>query len=503
MTDQSSRGGSDSPRSSSGMISLFANPISVMGLWLAGVAFVVILFLMGVELTADETNPYLGIITFAVLPIFLGIGLVAAVLGALRERRRRARGEEDAHWPVLDLNAARQRRILAWSTFGGVIFLALSAFGSLKAYEYTETNAFCGTACHDVMEPEYTAYQNSAHARVHCVDCHIGPGAEWFVRSKISGLYQVYAVLADKVPRPIHTPIANLRPSTDTCENCHWPEKFFGNTHVRRDYYLHDEDNTHVRVDLMLRVGGGDGREGPEDGIHWHMNIASDIEYVAADDRRQSIDWFRVTRLDGSVSTYVREGSDLSHDTPPEGEVRSMDCIDCHNRPSHRFLPPQVSMNAALARGEIPTSLPGIKALGVELLDADYETREEGLQAIESALRTEYEDQTTPAQLQNVIADIQEIYRENYFPAMKANWKAFPENIGHMWAPGCFRCHNGEHVNEVGETLTRDCNVCHVILAEEPAQGGALMSLVGVPFQHPEDIGGAWEEIACTECHAP
>jgi len=498
MTDPTSQG-DQRP----GKVSLFANPISVIGIWLAGISLIVILLLMAYEATLHGHNPYLGIITFVVLPTFLVLGIVLAAIGALRERRRRARGEADAHWPILDLNVGAQRRTLGLLSMAAVVFLAMSAFGSLKAYEYTETNEFCGTVCHTVMEPEYTAYQNSAHSRVPCVECHIGPGVDWFVKSKLSGAYQLYAVAMDNYPRPIHTPIANLRPSQDTCENCHWPEKFFGNNYVTRDYYLQDEDNTHVRVDLMLRVGGGDGREGPQDGIHWHMNIANEIEYIAADERRQEIDWFRVTRLDGTVSTYVRDGSDIAHDEVPEGEIRSMDCIDCHNRPSHRFFPPQVSMNAALARGEISTTLPGVKGLGVELLEGDYETTEEAVAAIEASVRDEYASIASPADVDATVATIQEIYRNNYFPKMNTNWKAFPENIGHMWAPGCFRCHDGEHVNEAGNTLTRDCNVCHVILAEEPAQGGSLMSLVGVPFQHPEDIGEEWKEVSCVECHAP
>ncbi|HKK71657.1 MAG TPA: NapC/NirT family cytochrome c [Candidatus Krumholzibacteria bacterium] len=505
MNDESPRandhGSGGSRRSST--ISLFANPISVVGLWIAGVSFVVTLLLMAIEMTSSSHNPYLGIITFVVLPVFMGLGIVVAIFGALRERRRRARGEDDAHWPVLDLNAARQRRALAWISAAAVVFLGLSAFGSLKAYEYTETNEFCGTVCHTVMEPEYTAYQHSAHSRVPCVDCHIGPGAEWFVRSKISGAYQVYAVAADVYPRPIHTPIKNLRPSQDTCENCHWPQKFFGDTYITRNYYLTDEENSHTRLDLMLRVGGGDGREGPREGIHWHMNIANDIEYVAADERRQKIDWFRVTRLDGSVSTYVREGSGLPHDEPPEGEVRSMDCIDCHNRPSHRFLPPQVAMNAAMARGEISTDLAGIKGLGVEILEDEYQSKDEALEVIETTLRDEYADADHAGLVAPAVRAIQEIYRVNYFPQMKTNWKAFPENTGHMWAPGCFRCHNGDHVNEAGESLTRDCNACHVILAEQPPQGDQMMSLVGVDFQHPEDIGELWRDMSCVECHAP
>lgn len=485
-------------------VSLLANPLSLFGGWLAGVALLVILFMMGVEATSTDHNPYTGIITFVVLPAVMVFGLIVAGFGAWRERRRRKReGAAGAHWPVLDFNQTAQRRTLALVSTAVVLFLGLSAFGSFKAYEYTESNAFCGTVCHEAMEPEYTAYQNSPHARVHCVDCHIGPGAEWFVRSKLSGAYQIYAVLADKVPRPIHTPIKNLRPSSDTCETCHWPEQFFGNTYVTRDYYLSDDENSHMRLVMMLRVGGGDGREGPLEGIHYHMNIANKIEYIPADDRRQRIDWVRVTRPDGSTNTYVSEEANFDPDTIPEGELRTMDCIDCHNRPSHRYLPPTVAVNSAISHGEISRELRGVKGLAVRLLEDEYETREEALAAIEAGMREAYAHEGMDHEVERAITKVQTIYRQNYFPAMKTSWKAFPDNIGHLWAPGCFRCHGGQHKDERGETISRDCTVCHVLLAEETTEGAQLVSLRGVEYQHPEDIDLAWMEMNCTECHAP
>jgi hypothetical protein len=484
--------------------SLLANPISMLGALLALVSFLAILFMMVIEATSAEPNPYTGIFTFVVLPGFLVFGLILCAFGASRERKRRRRdGAEGAHWPIVDFNNTGQRRTITVVSTAAVVFLGLSAFGSFKAYEYTDSNEFCGTMCHEVMEPEYTAYQNSPHSRVHCVECHIGPGAEWFVRAKISGAYQVYAVLANKIPRPIHTPVANLRPSSDTCETCHWPEKFFGNTFTSRDYYVSDEENTHVGLEMMLRVGGGDGREGPNDGIHWHVSENNKVEYVAADERRQQIDWFRVTRDDGTVSVYVSEDSDLSHDEVPEGELRTMDCIDCHNRPSHRYLPPHTSVNRAMAQGTISTELPSVKALSVELIEAEYETKDEALEAIATGMHDAYDGSADPAKVESAVAELQQIYRLNYFPSMKTDWRAFPENIGHLWAPGCFRCHDGMHFDEEERQLSRDCNVCHVLLAEETAGGEELVSLRGVEFQHPEDIDLAWQEMVCTECHAP
>ena len=89
----------------------------------------------------------------------------------------------------------------------------LSSLGSYRVFEETESPQFCGALCHTVMKPEYTAYKISPHSRVRCTECHIGPGASWFVRAKLSGLYQVYATVTDVYPRPIPVPVQNLRPA--------------------------------------------------------------------------------------------------------------------------------------------------------------------------------------------------------------------------------------------------------------------------------------------------
>ena len=99
-----------------------------------------------------------------------------------------------------------------------MLLVVISAVLSYRAYQFTDSVAFCGATCHTPMKPEYTAYQDSPHARVPCVGCHVGPGATWYVRSKLSGTYQVYAVFRDVYPRPITTPISDLRPVQQACE---------------------------------------------------------------------------------------------------------------------------------------------------------------------------------------------------------------------------------------------------------------------------------------------
>ena len=189
----------------------------------------------------------------------------------------------------------RQRNAFLLVAVVTFVFLMFTALGSYRTYEFTESVQFCGQTCHAVMKPEYTAYQNSSHARVACVQCHIGPGATWFVKSKLSGSYQVYATLFHKYPRPIPTPVQNLRPAQETCEQCHWPQKFYGAVEKVRTHFMSDEKNSPWTVEMLLKVGGGDPTHGPVGGIHWHMNVANKVEYIATDEARQIIPWVRIT----------------------------------------------------------------------------------------------------------------------------------------------------------------------------------------------------------------
>jgi hypothetical protein len=492
--------------------SRFANPISAIGGWIAAVTFVAVLFLIAVEATSEEPNAYAGIITFMILPGIMIIGLFMLFFGAWRESKRRAQGLDPAsNWIVLDFSSARTRKATAIITASALAFIGLSVFGSFKAYEYTESNEFCGTVCHTVMEPEHTAYQASPHAKVHCVECHIGPGAEWFVKSKITGAYQLYAVARDIYPRPIHTPITNLRPARDICEQCHWPSKHVGDKYIRRDYYLTDEENTHSAMNLLMRVGGGDSDFGPKEGIHWHVSEDHVVEYWASDDRRQEIPWMRVTHQDGSQVVYIDEEADFDPADVVESEIRTMDCIDCHNRPSHQYLNPADAVNRQLALGEIDPAIPSIKSTAVDLLEADYETRDEAFSAIEAELIAHFETEIPErlaedrATLDGTVDAVQQIFAHNYFPEMKTNWTSHPSNIGHLRFPGCMRCHTTSHVaEETGETLHRDCNTCHYIMTRnEELETDTTLSLTVGEFAHPVDIGGAWEEMLCTDCHAP
>jgi hypothetical protein len=489
--------------------SSFYNPVTLAGAAIALVSFGLILFLTVVEAFSEEHKPYMGIIAFVILPVFLLMGLALVMFGIFREHRRERLGIARRHrLPRIDLNDPRHRLVFTVFSLGTILLLVFSAFGSFKAYEYTDSDEFCGTVCHKVMEPEYTAYKYSPHARVGCVKCHIGPGATWFVRSKLSGAYQVYAVLANVYPKPIPTPIEDLRPAQETCEQCHWPQNFYFEKKIVNTYYISDEKNTRWTLDLLMKIGGGNDESGVTSGIHWHMNIANEITYATLDPERLEIPWIKVKSRDGKVKIYRDKNNKLSDEELLKGFVKKMDCIDCHNRPTHIYHPASVSINRFITNGTIDSDLPYIKSIGVTTLEKSYTEKEIALDSIKLTINNFYQNnypeiaEKKKESIKESIKEIQKIYSRNYFPEMKVSWKKFPNNIGHMFSPGCFRCHDGNHVSDDGKALLKDCNVCHTILAEQYDRDPPKVSLNGIEFEHPVDIGNSWKEMNCSDCHS-
>jgi len=346
------------------------------------------------------------------------------------------------------------------------------------------------------MQPEFVAYSHGPHARVACAECHVGPGATWFVRSKLSGTYQLYAVAFHKYPTPIPTPVKNLRPARETCDQCHWPSKFVGNLDKTYNHFLGDETNTPYSVRLLLKVGGDDPAHGPVGGIHWHMAISNKVEYIATDAARQKIPWVRMTDPTGLVTVF--RDKTFTND-PSRYEIRQMDCIDCHNRPAHRYEDPADSVNLAMATGKIDRGLRYIKTNAVYALTRPYRTEQEAQVGIARFLESQYPGD---ARVCRAIPVVQQIYAENFFPAMKTDWSVHPDNLGHRTWPGCFRCHDGKHKTENGKRGIKgnDCNACHIILAQ--GQGAELkkLSAEGQEFKHPEDLYDS--SFQCTDCHS-
>ncbi len=381
-----------------------------------------------------------------------------------------------------------------------MLFLLTTAVLSYHTYHYSESVQFCGQACHTVMKPELITYQHGSHARVACVECHIGSGAEWFVKAKISGTYQVYAVAFNKYPKPVPTPIKNLRPAQETCEQCHWPKKFVGNLDRTYNYYLGDETNTPYSIRLTMKVGGGDPTHGPVGGIHWHMNVGNKVQYYATDPARQKIPWVRTVDAQGVVTEFRIPGFT---NAIPENEVRTVDCMDCHNRPAHKYMSPDRAVNLAMSlEGQIDRGLPWIKTNAVFALTQSYTNETQAAQNIATILAERYPVDKFPSKQTSVkraIDVVQGIYRDNFFPEMKAQWDKYPDNIGHMIWPGCFRCHDEKHKTADGKRTIKasDCNTCHTILAQGKDEELNLLSPGGQKFKHPGDeVDGA-----CNDCH--
>lgn len=487
--------------------SIFRNYISLVGaaIVIASLVSVVLLFL--IEITSRGDNPYLGILTYIIFPSILMFGLAVVILGAFLERRRRRRAspEEIAAYPRLDLNDSRARRAVFAFLSITFLFISASAFGSYRAYEYTESVGFCGQTCH-VMKPERTAYQAGAHARVGCVGCHVGPGAGWYVRSKLSGAYQLYSVTFNKYPRPIKTPVHNLRPAQETCEQCHWPEKFFGAQMKVFNRYGYDEQNTLRQRRMLINVGGGSPATGLVTGIHWHMNIGNEVTYVSTDDHRQVIPWVRIKDRQGNVTEFVDRTRPLSVDQIAAADKRKMDCVDCHNRPAHVYLPPDVAVDQSFVAGRLDPSLPYLKRKAVEALSQQYETTSDAVNRIAAGLndfyRTTYPDVYSQKQdaIKGAVTEVQRIFETYFFPEMKTDWQTHPNNIGHLYFSGCFRCHDGEHVSNTGKVITNNCNVCHTVIYDSMNPAASVKT---GPFQHPVDLGALADEHKCDYCHKP
>ncbi len=487
----------------------FYNPITLAGAALSGISFGLIIFLMLLDALASESKPYMGIIAFVILPVFLILGLLLIAYGIFREHKREREGKSrESHLPVVDLNNPKHRTAVSFFLVGSVLLLLFSAFGSFKAYEYTDSDQFCGTVCHKVMNPEYTAYQSSPHARVGCVKCHIGPGAGWFVRSKLSGTYQVYSVIFNKYPKPIPTPIENLRPARETCEQCHWPKVFYGEKEIINHYYLSDENNSKMDLTLLMKIGGGNEESGVTSGIHWHMNIANTVTYLATDTARQVIPWVKIRSREGKETIYKSTEVDIPKEKLKNGDYRTMDCIDCHNRPAHIYHPPSQSVNNVMDLGWIDPKLPYAKSISVQALENGYTSKDVALDSIKIMIEDFYKSnypevyKTKMQSIERSIQEVQKIYKRNYFPSMNVSWKKFPNNIGHLYSNGCFRCHDGKHVSDDGKVITKDCTACHTILAEAFDDKTPQVSIDGVAYQHPVDVGDAWKEMNCSDCHS-
>ena len=451
-------------------VRLIRSPLSVAGMVLTTISAVLFVVVFLADLFGFHSNPYLGIVFFLILPSIFLLGLALIPFGAWRERRRRLAGKppSEISWPRIDLNDPVQRRRAVFIfalTMANVVIVSLAAY---RGVEYMDSVQFCGQVCHTVMQPEFVAHEDGPHSRVACVQCHVGPGASGFARSKVSGTRQLLAVTFHNYAQPIPTPVRTIGPARETCEQCHWPEKFHGDIERRIVEYGSDEKNTESVTTLQVHVGGGNERLGIATGIHWHMNVANEIEYIATDEKRQMIPYVRLKDRMGNVREYFAEG--VKPEELSKGERRRMDCMDCHNRPSHRIAAtPERAVNEAMARGEIAKTLPYVHREAIKALKASYPSQDAAGEGISRALREFYRsnyqqvDASQRVEIDKAVQAIQNINRRNVFPQMNVQFGTYPNNIGHIDFPGCFRCHDDGHKTKDGRKIGQDCESCHAI----------------------------------------
>jgi hypothetical protein len=423
-------------------------------------------------LRGNTEDPYVGILLFVGLPAVFILGLILMPIGVWLSRREIRHGLRSV--PTRETSLKRLAWFLLAATILNVVIVSQLSYG---AVHYMESVKFCGTSCH-VMKPEFTAYQNSPHARVACVECHVTPGPKGWVESKMAGSRQLMDVIFHTYHCPIKSAMETnqLVPATGTCEKCHWPQHFNGARLRVIPDYADDEQNTRTQTVLTMMVGGGGVR-----GIHdAHFGPGVSIRYASTDSTRQTIPWVEYTDKSGS-RTYAVAG------TKPEDVAKlsqyQMQCVDCHNRPTHTFQLPERAMNLAMELGRIPVTLPFIKKKGVEVLKTEYASSEEAAQKIPAAIR-DYYRQSQPAVYAARAADVDmaanailAIYNQNVFPDLKITWGNYKNNLGHTDFPGCWRCHDELHASADNKTITQDCGACHEVVATSEPSPQVLQTL--------------------------
>jgi hypothetical protein len=464
------------------------NLISLVGTTITTAsAFLFVLLLLIHFVGEDGGGPYLGILTFLIVPAVFVFGLVLIPIGIHRARsRQRAaveRGEtEGPRFAIVDFNQRSTRKAALIFLAASAVNLLILGIGTYKGVEVMESTAFCGTACHSVMEPEHTTYQRSPHARVRCVECHIGAGADWFVKSKLSGSWQVVSVAFDLYPRPIEAPVHSLRPARETCEECHWPQKFVGDRFKVNTHYEEDEANTEVKTVLVLKVGGQ--QAGRSHGIHWHVDPGHEVRY-RADEKRRTMYEVEMTDADGEVTTW--KGPEADSPEAAEAAWRTMDCVDCHNRPSHIYRMPAEELDAAFLDERIDKTLPFIRREAQRALEEEYPSHEAAREGIRRAIAGFYETEhpeiarSRAEAIEAAGEAVGDIYAWNVFPEMNVTWGTYVNHIGHpefSTEVGCFRCHGGEHETGDGEMISMDCVTCHSVLAEREEDPEILQTLL-------------------------
>lgn len=448
---------------------LATSRISILGAILVTTAIGADAMLIIGELLIFESNPYIGIIAYVLFPGIAAFGLVLIPLGILL--RIRKSHHDPVGMLVRQLSRMKVLRLIFSLT---MINFVVFAFFGYRSIHFMESAEFCGTVCHEVMIPEYTVYQRSPHSEVHCVNCHVGSGVGWLIKSKLDGTRQLAGVILDNYARPIQTPVHNMRPAPDICEACHSSESYQGDRVKTIEHFDSDELNTRSYSILNLHLGN-DGEDGKEaQGIHWHNSTEHEIRFYSTNHQREEIVRVELITNDGEMRVWTRPQSQGNEYELDHMSVRVMDCVDCHNRPAHIFLPPDRVLDNLLGEALINPAIPWIRAMAEEVFTKEYSTHDEAMAGI-TKLPELYEIRYPTYwfffadDVRDAVPVLQSAHETYVYPSMKIGWNTYPSLIGHPTAhtSACFRCHDGVLVDEAGIQITNDCNSCHVVLAED------------------------------------
>jgi len=452
------------------------NRLGKLGIALISSSFVTFVMLELARLLGLLTNTYVGLITYLLFPALFVLGLLLLPLAWRQQLKRTGlsarellKAQFDSGFVSERFTGSRVFRNIAVMTLLNIIILSAA---SSRMLAFMDEPEFCGTACHSVMHPEWATFQQSSHARVRCVDCHVGEGVDALVDSKLNGMWQMISVTFGLYERPIPTPVHNLRPARETCEKCHWPSKFYGDRLMRRVHYGEDEKSTPRYTTLSLKIDTGPSAS--KTGIHWHIDSANEITYVASDEGREEMLWVESRQADGTLKRFTNKRRRVLETN--QSEPRTMDCVDCHNRATHVYEDPARAVDERLARGLIPADLPFIKRESVRALRVGGPDTTSGLQAIEDHLYGFYRNNFPKVftagsrTIDQAIAVLKDVYRRNIHPTMNVDWNPYPDHRGHKNGGGCFRCHNQNLLAEDGTGISHDCTMCHSILAYDSEQ---------------------------------
>jgi hypothetical protein len=449
--------------------------VSLLGVALVATALVSWLVVLPQTIRGHVDNPYLGIVVFLIVPVIFFAGLALIPIGIYLGRRQIRKGVAAAQFDRSKI----LRRVAWFFVVTSLLNLLIGTQFTYRAVKHMETPQFCGATCH-VMKPEFAAYVNAPHSKIECVECHVAPTGAGWIRAKTSGIRQLVEVALNTYPRPIPPALESNRlvPARETCENCHWSQKFADVRLRIINKYGDDEASSHTQTVLMMMVGGS-----RISGIHGaHFGPGIRIRFATADRARQTIPWVEYRNsTSGEVETYVT--SDSSPDTVKTLPKYDMQCVDCHNRPSHSFDMPDRAVDKALGLGDIAVTLPFIKKKSVELLKANYSTSAEAADKLPRALVGFYQQDypklyaQRSQEISQAAQAVLAIYNRNVFPEMKVSWGTYPNNLGHTDFPGCFRCHDGAHAGKDEKTITQDCSSCHEPLATDEASPEILKTL--------------------------